>query len=159
MKDERLRRQLGLDPEDLQASESRAWEAGLQARGRTRAVVGATGATLVVATLAIVLWPEAPEPVIDPAPRLVEQALPPLTPEPGDRARASEQPWRAELPALPEDVRARVHQRFAALSTSFGPGEGDQYFGVLFGEQERAGLPVALALAGVTTVEGFSEEL
>jgi len=160
MKDERLRRQLGLDPVDLKASEDRAWQAGLQARGRTRALVGTTGATMLVAALAVVLWPEAPEPVsVDPAPRLVEQALEPLASEPGGDALGEKQPWRADLPPLPEDVRARAHQRFAALSTSFRPGEGDQYFGVLFGEPERAGLPVALALAGVTTVEAYSEEL
>jgi hypothetical protein len=160
MRDERLRRQLGLDQEDLKASEDRAWQAGLQARGRTRAIVGTTGATMVVATLAIVLWPQVPEQEsVDPAPRLVEEALEPLASEPGGKAPAEKQPWRADLPPLPEDVRSRVHQRFADLSASFGPGEGDQYFGVLFGDQERAGLPVALALAGVTTVEPYSEEL
>lgn len=160
MKDEQLRRQLGLDSGELEASEDRAWQAGRQARGRTRALVGASGATVVVAMLALVLWPEAPESItIDPAPRLVEQAMEPLESEPGEPLHADTASWRAELPPLPEDARTRAHQRFADLSTAFGPGEGDQYFGVLFGEEERAGLPVALALAGVTTLEGFSEEL
>lgn len=160
MTDERLRRQLGLGRDDLEASEARAWEAGLQARGRRRAIVGATGTTMVVAALALALWPETPEPVrVDPAPRLVEQALEPLASEPGEEAPGETKPWRADIGPLPEDVRIRLHGRLADLSTSLGPDEGDQYFGLLFGEQERADLPVALALAGVTTVEPYSEEL